>query len=150
MWKTLKTRRQLQQLLGKINWYRKFVPNLSEKLHPHDLKLKNKNNKIEICDTENEIIKDIHKYICNKAYLYIPDIIKEFGIHCDASEHAIGGLLSQENGIIDHYSKRLNEAQMKYIIVEKEMYAIYMSISKWRSLIGGSKIKVFTDNQNLL
>ncbi|KAG0436862.1 Transposon Ty3-G Gag-Pol polyprotein [Dictyocoela muelleri] len=33
-WTAPNTRRKLQKLLGEINWYRKFIPNLSRKLTP--------------------------------------------------------------------------------------------------------------------
>ncbi|KAG0435490.1 Transposon Tf2-6 polyprotein, partial [Dictyocoela muelleri] len=143
-WKTPKTKRELQKLLGKVNWYRKFIPNLSGKLHNLYSKLSNKSNKISITDEE------IYEQIKQNIFLYIPDLNKEFTIHTDASEFAIGAVLTQESGIIDHYSKKLNSAQLNYSIVEKEMYAIFSAVNKWRPLISGSKIKIFTDNKNIL
>ncbi|KAG0427035.1 Retrovirus-related Pol polyprotein from transposon 17.6 [Dictyocoela muelleri] len=95
-------------------------------------------------------VHDIYKIISEKIYLFIPDINKDFIIHADSSEYTIGAVLSQEKGVVDHYSKKLINSQLNYSIVEKEMFAIYMAINKWKSLIGGSKIIVYTDNKNLL
>ncbi|KAG0436964.1 Transposon Tf2-8 polyprotein [Dictyocoela muelleri] len=47
-WQTPNTKRKLQQLLGKINWYRKFIPNVADKLkHLYD-KLGSKSRKITV------------------------------------------------------------------------------------------------------
>ncbi|KAG0438889.1 Retrovirus-related Pol polyprotein from transposon 17.6 [Dictyocoela muelleri] len=95
-------------------------------------------------------VKDIYEQIKRNIYLYIPDLNKKFTIHTDASEFAIGAILTQDSGIIDHYSKKLNSTQLNYSIVEKEMYAIFSAINKWRPLISGSEINIFTDNKNIL
>ncbi|KAG0435282.1 Transposon Tf2-6 polyprotein, partial [Dictyocoela muelleri] len=149
-WKKPTTKRQLQSLLGKINWYRKFIPNISLKLFNMYEKLKLKPSKFKIYDSDMIPVYKIYEGLKDNIKLYIPDLNKPFTLHCDASEHTIGSVLSQKNGIIDHYSKKLNNSQRNYTIVEKEMFSIYMSINKWRPLIGGSKIFVYTDNKNLL
>ncbi|KAG0440602.1 Retrovirus-related Pol polyprotein from transposon 17.6 [Dictyocoela muelleri] len=149
-WKKPKTKKELQRLLGKINWYRKFILNLSFKLTNLYSKLSTKSYKVSITDNEMLPIFDIYKYIEQKIYLYIPDLNSEFFIHTDASELAIGAVLTKNSGVIDHYSKKLNQTQTNYSIVEKEMYAIFCAINKWRPLISGSKIKVSTDNKNII
>lgn len=49
-WDTLKTRKQCQILLGKINWYKQFIPNLSSQLQPFYDKLKAKKRNISMND----------------------------------------------------------------------------------------------------
>ncbi|KAG0435475.1 Retrovirus-related Pol polyprotein from transposon 17.6, partial [Dictyocoela muelleri] len=149
-WKNPTTKKQLQQLLGKINWYRKFIPNISDKLYSFYEKLKTKSLKIKIEDHEMKNIDEIYNLLSKKIYLYMPDVNKPFIIHSDSSDHTIGAVLTQDKGIIDHFSKKLNESQSNYSIVEKEMLAIFLSVNHWRKLIGGSKIIIYTDNKNLL
>ncbi|KAG0436965.1 Retrovirus-related Pol polyprotein from transposon 17.6 [Dictyocoela muelleri] len=89
-------------------------------------------------------------FCINKIKLYITNLNDEFYIHCDASDFVMGAILSQDKGIIENFSKKLNKCQSNYSIVEKEMYSIFMAIKKWKTLIVGLKITVFTDNKNLL
>ncbi|KAG0434627.1 Transposon Tf2-6 polyprotein [Dictyocoela muelleri] len=149
-WKIPKTKRQLQVLLGKINWYRKFIPNVSLKLFNLYEKLKLNKNKFIITEEEMKPLFKIYDHLKTNMYLYLPNLNEPFLINSDSSEHTIGAVLSQRNGIIYHYSKKLNHAQTNYSIVEKVIFAIYMSILKCKSLIGGSKIYIYTDNKNLI
>ncbi|KAG0437671.1 Retrovirus-related Pol polyprotein from transposon 17.6 [Dictyocoela muelleri] len=123
-WDKPRRNRQLQSLLGKINWYRKFIPHNSLKLYNLYEKLKIKPQKIKIDDNEMIPVYKIYYELQKNMGLYIPDLNKPFIIHCDASEHTIGVVLNQKSGIIDNYSKKLNNAQINYTIVEKEMFSI--------------------------
>ncbi|KAG0430133.1 Transposon Tf2-11 polyprotein, partial [Dictyocoela muelleri] len=126
VWKIPKTKRQLQILLGKINWYRKFIPNVSLKLFDLYEKLKLNKNKFNINEEEMKLVFKIYEHLKTNMYLYLPNLNEPFFINSDSSDHTIGAVLSQKNGIIDHFSKKLNHAQMNYSIVDKEMFAIYM------------------------
>ncbi|KAG0438312.1 Transposon Tf2-8 polyprotein [Dictyocoela muelleri] len=149
-WQTPNTKRKLQQLLGKINWYRKFIPNVADKLKHLYGKLGSKSRKITVDENEMKPVKQINDILHKQIKLYIPNLNDEFYIHCDASDFAIGAILSHDKDIIENFSKKLNKCQSNYSIVEKEMYSIFMAIKKWKPLIGGSKITVFTDNKNLI
>ncbi|KAG0440148.1 Transposon Tf2-11 polyprotein [Dictyocoela muelleri] len=131
-WENPSTKKQLQKLLGKINRYRNFIPNISLKLkNLYDI-LKIRSTKISIKDDKMKPVQEIYDLIYDKIYLFIPDINKKIIIHSDSSKHTIGAVLNQYNGVIDHYSKKLNPSQMNYSIVENEMFAIYMSVMKWK------------------
>ncbi|KRH93384.1 putative LTR retrotransposon, partial [Pseudoloma neurophilia] len=149
-WEKPKTKRQVQQLIGKINWYRPFLKDLSTKMKPFYDKVKEKKRKIKITDEEMNIVKEISKELKEKAYLYFPDLNEKFFINTDASETGIGAVLYQTNGIIAYFSKTLNDNQQKYSVVEKECLAILTAVQSWHTWIGGSKITVFTDSNNLL
>ncbi|KAG0437688.1 Transposon Tf2-11 polyprotein [Dictyocoela muelleri] len=97
--KTPKTKRELQKLLGKINWYRKFIPNITEKLKHLYNKLGTKSRKITISTKIMLPVKDINDILYKKISLYIHDFNSKFSIHCDASDFAIGAILSQEKGV---------------------------------------------------
>jgi hypothetical protein len=146
-----KTTKQLQKMLGKINWYRIFVKDISTRLEPFYKQLKrDKNSKLEITDNNMKIVSEIYQELKNDALLYYPDLNAPFYIQADASDAGIGGILFQKNGIIGYYSKKLNDAQSRYSTPEKEMYAILMCLMHWRTWIGGSRIVVSTDSKNLM
>ncbi|KAG0435609.1 Transposon Ty3-G Gag-Pol polyprotein [Dictyocoela muelleri] len=72
-----KTKKNLQRLLGKVNWYRQFIPNISKKLQNLYSKLSTKSNKIYIKDEEMNPIDEIYNHIKLKIFLYIPDLNKK-------------------------------------------------------------------------
>ena len=65
----------------------------------------------------------------------------DFVIETDASNVAIGGVLSQDqgNGLqpIAYYSKKLTGAPRNYATHERELLAIVVAIKKWRAYIDG-------------
>ena len=69
---------------------------------------------------------------------------------CDASDYAVGAVLGQTKNkffhVIDYASKVLNEAQINYATIEKELLAIVYALEKFRSYLIGSKIVVFADH----
>ena len=73
-----------------------------------------------------------------------------FEIMCDASDYAIGAVLGQRWDktfrAIYYSSWTLNDAQLNYTTIEKEMLTVVFACDKFRSYIIGSKITVYTDH----
>ena len=83
-----------------------------------------------------------------------PDFDKPFHLTTDASNFAIGAVLSQiESGKdrpIAYISRSLNRTEENYATNEKEMLAIVWALDNLRSyLYGAGSIKVYTDHQPL-
>ncbi|KAG0435153.1 Transposon Tf2-8 polyprotein [Dictyocoela muelleri] len=95
-WKKPKTRRQIQKLLGELNWDRKFIPNLSSKLTNFYDMLKVNKRKIFVSDHDMKIVHTIHDELKRKSTLYILDLNQTFEISSDASDKATGVILSQK------------------------------------------------------
>eukprot|EP00833_Pecoramyces_ruminatium_P005437 jgi/Orpsp1_1/1179469/evm.model.c7180000069456.1 len=127
--------KDVQIFIGLCNYYRRFVMNFAQIARPlHNLTKKN------------------NKFNWNKNY---PE--KQYILECDASNYAIGAILSQyddENRLhpVAYYSRNLNNGEINYPITDKELLAIKDSFSTWRHLLLGAKhqIIVYTDHKNLL
>ena len=82
-----------------------------------------------------------------------PDWNFPFELMCDASDHALGAVLGQikENKfhVIYYASRTLNDAQINYATIEKEMLAVIFAFDKFRSYLLGSKVVVYTDHAAL-
>ena len=77
----------------------------------------------------------------------------DFVIETDASNVAIGGFLSQNQGnglqTIVYYSKTLTGVPRNYATHEQELLAIVVAIKKWRVYIDGKHTRVITDHATL-
>jgi len=56
--------------------------------------------------------------------LKLPNFDKEFEIHSNASDFAIGGILVQEGRPMAFESKKLSETERRWPTHEKEMYIV--------------------------
>jgi len=76
-------------------------------------------------------------------------------VETNASEHAIGGVLLQEQDRkwrpIAFLSRTIQPVERNYKIYDKELFAIVEAITKWRQYLldATEKFKVWTDHENL-
>ena len=91
--------KELQNLLGFVNYYRSFVPDFSKKLKPiytllkKDQKSTNKSKKINWTKEHQNIIEDILSFLQSPEVMAFPDFTKPFILHCDASDQGLGAVL---------------------------------------------------------
>ena len=148
--------KDVQRFMGLCNYYRRFVKNFAAIAKPlHSLTKKGTKFVWSAeCDSAFSILK---RRLTSAPVLMHPDNSKPFIVECDASNFAVGAVLSQhdsENRLhpVAFYSRSLNNAEVNYSITEKELLAIKDAFSTWRHLLLGAKfkIKVYTDHRNLL
>jgi len=74
------------------------------------------------------------------------DLDKKMRMEVDASDYAMGGVLSMEceNGrwrLVVFLSKLLNEIERNYEIHDKEMLAVIRGLENWKHLLESAKFK---------
>ncbi|KAG0442136.1 Transposon Tf2-9 polyprotein [Dictyocoela muelleri] len=144
-----KSKKHIQRLLGYFNYFKSFIPNFSQKtLYLTDLLRKEKKIKWEDWHIKktNELINQIR----NAPILKYPNPYYEFTLQTDASDRAIGSVLSQNDNPVAFYSHKFTPTEVKYTTMEKEALGILKSMEFFKPYIIGSKITVLTDNKNLL
>ena len=83
--------------------------------------------------------------------LHYPDCEEAFELTTDASNYALGAVLSQDGRPICLLSRTLSSAEENYATNEKEMLAIIWALRSLKCFLYGSKkIKIFTDHQPLI
>ncbi len=155
-WPTPKSVKDVQRFLGLCNYYRRFVENFAFIARPlHNLT--KKNVKFIWSKDCEKAFQELKKRLITSPILMHPDTQKPFIVECDASNFAIGAILSQKDDEgklhpVAYYSRSLNNAELNYSITEKELLAIKCAFSTWRHLLLGAKyqVTVFTDHRNLL
>jgi hypothetical protein len=84
-----------------------------------------------------------------------PDHTKPFTVYCDASKHAIGGMLSQKGREgkmhpVAFGSYCFSAAQRQWTTEEKETYSVVHFITKvWRHFLAAAPFTVVTDHKNI-
>jgi transposase InsO family protein len=105
---------------------------------------------------QQEAFDKLKEIIMEDVVLAFPDNSKPFELTTDASDYAIGAVLSQKDEIsgierpIYFLSKSLDDCQRKYTVTEKELYAIIYALEKFRPYIYGRQFTIHTDHRALL
>lgn len=147
------SRRNIRQFLGKINFYRKFIPNSVSLLEPfHQLLRKNVPFK---WSTECQASFDkVRRLLSSEPILAIFDRAKPIIIYSDASGLGIGAVLKQiqTDGTerpVAYFSKKLSDAQKKRTAIYIESLAIREAVRYWRFWLIGRPFTIITDHKPL-
>ncbi|CAJ2654731.1 unnamed protein product [Trifolium pratense] len=144
------TKKQLQSLLGKINFLRRFISNLSGKAQPFSPLLRLKKDDVFEWGTEQQkTFDDIKAYLSKPPTLMPPIRNKAMKLYIAASDSTIGSMLAQEdeNGIekaIYYLSRILNDAETRYSSIEKLCLCLYFSCTKLKQYIKPVNVYVYS------
>ena len=101
----------------------------------------------------DEAFTKLKNCLSNPPVLVYPDFNVIFRITTDASDSAVGVILSQmrhtEEQVIAYGGRALNLQETKYNATEKELCAIIYAIKRFRTYIYGTKFEIYTDHQPL-
>jgi len=81
--------------------------------------------------------------------LTYPNFNKKFTLTTDASNFALGAVLSQDQNPICFASRTLNEHETWYSVIEKELLAIVWATNYFRCYLYGRKFKIISDHKPL-
>lgn len=144
---------ELKAFLGLVNYYGKFLPNLSTTLNPLYCLLK-KDVRFTWDFKCDEAFKDCKLKLLNADVLTYYDPKKPIVVSTDASSYGLGGVISH---IIDGIEKpiwftsfSLNQAQKNYPILHLEALAVVSTVKKFHKFLFGQSFTIFTDHKPLL
>ncbi len=147
------SRKHVRQLLGKVNFYRKFIPDAITILEPlYNLLRKNVPFLWSAaCQASFDQVKTL---LTSAPILAVFDHTKPISIYTDASGVGIGAVLKQkqDDGVekpVAYFSKKLSPAQIKKGAIYIESIAIREAIRYWRFWLLGRHFKVITDHKPL-
>jgi len=156
--------KELKSFLGMTSYYRKFIcdyakvakplTNLTRREHAQVKASQSKNISISLDEEGKKAFDDLKTILAPPEVLAFPDFSKPFHLTTDASNYAIGAVLSQSDDGKDrpiaYISRSLNKTEESYAVNEKEMLAIVWALDNLRSYFyGAASIKVYTDHQPL-
>jgi hypothetical protein len=149
-WPEPKNKTELRSFLGLCTYYQKFVSHFADVARPlHQLTEKN----CEFAWTEKspksfEKLKQLSTPI-----LAFPNLDGEFRLDTDASDCAIGAVLSQmqesTEKVIAYFSCTLTRAERNYCVTRKELLAVVKAIEHFNYYLYGQKFRIWTDHSAL-
>lgn len=147
-----KTRTEIKAFLGLVGYYRKFIKDLAKLTKPLTQCLK-KGATIQIDQKYSEAFETCKNLLMNDPILQHPDFTKPFILTTDASNIALGAVLSQGNigrdKPICFASRTLSQSECNYSTIERELLAIVWAVKYFRPYLFGRKFKIFTDHRPL-
>ena len=144
---------ELKSFLGMVNFYGKFVKNLSAELHPLYELLQGKSSwKWE--SKQQEAFEFAKHAVANAEVLAHYDPSKDVTLAVDASPYGVGAVISHTSSDgtdrpIAFASRSLNSAEKNYAQIEKEALAIIFGVKKFHMYLYGRKFTLETDHKPL-
>ena len=143
---------QLRAFLGLLNYYGKFLKNLSTILAPLHKLLQQKTH--WAWGKEQQLAFDKAKdLVTSSSVLMHFDPDKEVILSCDVSPCGVGAVLSYqtEDGErpVAFASRSLSPAEKKYAHLDKEGLAIIFGVKKFHGYLFGRKFKIRSDHKPL-
>ena len=159
------TVKQVKRLIGFVQFFRSFIPNLGEKLLPF-YKLLRKDSEFKTTQDHFDALELLKTDLINatKSTLRLPKPGLQYVILCDASFHGTGFVLMVEDYLLDQKgkdkkiyapvsfgSRLFNNTQLKFSVYYKEFLALYFALDHFAHFIWGSTkpVLILTDNRSL-
>jgi len=147
--------KDVQKFLGLANYYWRFIKDFAKIAKPlHQLVRKNEKWRWEE-EQEKAFIK-LKEIFTTEPVLAAPDLDKEMRVEADASDYAMGGVLSVKGKDgrwrpVAFISKLLNDMERNYEIHDKEILAVIQCLETWRHFLEEvrTKFEIWTDHKIL-
>lgn len=144
--------KQVQSFLGILNYYRRFVRDFAKIAKPLTMLCKQDLPFIWTMNTQTAF-DSLKRILIGDVVLKFPNFEETFYVTTDASDVAIGGVLSQgelpNDRPIFFFSKTLTDCQRRYSTIQKELLAIVECIKAFRVYLYGRFFILITDHKPL-
>ena len=144
---------ELRSFLGLLNYYGRFIPNLSSLIYPLNNLLGQK-AKWQWTKACKEAVASAKEKIASSNVLTHYDSTLPVQLAADASSYGIGAVISHvlENGEerpIAFASRTLQPSERNYAQVEEEALSLVFGVCKFHSYLYGRKFTLVTDHKPL-
>lgn len=148
--------KQVLSFVALASYYRRFIPSFANIAAPlHELLQKNA-GKFKWSDEAQLAFQTLKKALVNPPVLFYPDFSIPFHLSTDASNKAIGAVLSQRDNTgklhpVAYASKALDKTQQKWSATDRELLAAKFGCEHVRPyLLDQPGAKGYTDHRPLL
>ena len=152
------TRKELKRVIGMINYYHRFIPNLAEVMAPlNEISGGSKASNraiIKLTDGQIKAYHDTIALLVEAATISYEDHTKPLILFTDASDSHVGAVLEQEGGKgemrpLAFFSKKLPPFKQVRSTFYKELRGVYLSLKHFQSRILGRSLIIRTDSKSV-
>lgn len=115
--------KELQKLLGLVNYVRRFIRNLGE-ISSCLYSLLKKDAVFQWLSVHQKALDQVKTEINKNITLKNFDSKKDIVVKTDASQNGIGCVLLEEGRPVAYASRALTDAEKRYAVIEKEMTSV--------------------------
>ena len=144
----------LQEFVGMVNYYHRFLPGIAKTMAPLYDALTGKKRQLVWGQDHQQAFEATKKALAYATTLTFPSPGTPLILTTDASNVAVGAVVEQlVNGVpqpLAFFSKKLRGAETKYSTFDRELLAVYQAVRHFRHLLEGTSFTVRTDHRPLV
>jgi hypothetical protein len=139
------TKKELQQLIGKINFVRRFISNLSGRIEPFMELVKIKTNEEFRWGVEQQwAFEEIKEYLSRPPVLVPPQQDRLFYIYLSVGDTSIASVVVQlyddKERVVFYLSRRMLDAETRYPDMEKLCLCLFFTCTKLRHILLSAEV----------
>jgi hypothetical protein len=129
------TKKELQQLIGKINFVRRFISNMLGRIEPFMELVKIKaNDEFRWGAEQQQAFEDIKEYLSKPPVLVPPQQGKPFHVYLLVGDTSIASVIVQlhdgKERVVFYLSRRMLDAETRYPEIEKLCLCLFFTCTK--------------------
>ena len=97
--------------------------------------------------TQQQDFEQIKNKLCTALVLMLRDLHQPFKIEMDATDYALGTMITQSVQPIMFHFETFNDVVIRYSIFEKELHAIMQDLKQWRHRILVKEMVILIDHK---
>lgn len=144
-----KTQHELHSILGCLQYYSRFSPDFA-RIAAGLFDLCRKGSEFNWEKHHSEALRHLKEEIFSKKLKPFSMVAKTTRLICDASEHAIGGMIEQEGSPVICVSRKLSASEVGYSQTQKEALAIHWCVKRLHKFLCGHHFTIVTDHRSLI
>ncbi|MCH9663075.1 MAG: hypothetical protein K0U66_05395, partial [Gammaproteobacteria bacterium] len=145
----------LQEFVGMVNFFHRFVPAAAQHMQPLFAALAGKPKQAHLAWTDDmsRAFTATKQALTDASMLVHPRPDAPTALTVDASDKAVGGVLEQK--IDDRwqplafFSRQLRAPEVKYSAFDRELLAAHLAVRHFRFFLEGRAFTIFTDHKPL-
>eukprot|EP00253_Pinus_taeda_P011509 PITA_11509 len=144
-----RSKKEIQSFNGKLNFLRRFIPNLAEHLREITNMLK-KDSELKWTEEAVKSFNLVKLILSSAPTLISPDYTQDFILFSFASEHTLAAVLMQKRDGFERpiafFSRIIRDGALNYNIIEKQVLALIKSLKDFWVYILNSHILAYVPN----
>lgn len=147
------TTKGLQEFVGMVNYYHRFLPHAAEIMRPLYEMMSKKTKLVEWTEERSAAFVKAKDALARATMLVHPETNAPIALTVDASDFAVGGVLEQlvagEWKPLAFFSRKLRSPESRYSAFDRELLALYLAIRHFRYFLEARPFVAYTDHKPL-